>query len=220
MADPQKARKNMVDGQIHTHGVITPEILQAFESVPREQFVPELFTKNAYNDEDIPLGHNRYLMEPAVHARLIQALELTADDVALDIGGGTGYGAAILSSIVSTVVVLESEKELAKKAIRLWEKLGLCNIAIFEGALQKGHAENAPYDSIIINGAVSDVPQEILEQIAPNGRLVAIVKEPSHVMGEARLYQKDEDGHVSFYTLFEAGTPYLQGFEPRPQFNF
>lgn len=220
MADPQTARKNMVDGQIHTHGVIIPEILEAFESVPREKFVPELFEKIAYNDEDIALGHDRYLMEPAVHARLIQALELKPEDVVLDIGGGTGYGAAILSSLASTVVVLESEKEFSDKAAKLWESLGLCNVAVFVGALERGHAANAPYDSIIINGAVAHVPEEILAQLAPKGRLVAIVKEAGNVMGDARLFYKDEAGHVSSQSLFSAGTPYLAGFTPRPDFQF
>lgn len=220
MADPQTARKNMVDGQIHTHGVIIPGILEAFESVPREKFVPELFEKIAYNDEDIALGHDRYLMEPAVHARLIQALELKPEDVVLDIGGGTGYGAAILSSLASTVVVLESEKEFTDKASKLWEGLGLCNVAVFSGALEKGHPENAPYDSVIINGAVDNVPEEILQQLANGGRLVAIVKEPGNIMGDARLFYKDEDGHVSSHSLFSAGTPYLSGFAPRPDFRF
>lgn len=220
MSDPQTARKNMVDGQIHTHGVVVPEILEAFETVPRESFAPELFEKNAYNDEDIPLGEGRYMLEPAVHARLVQALELKPDDVVLDIGGGTGYSAAILSNLASTVVVLESDHEFASKAAKLWESLGLCNIVAFEGALEQGHPNNAPYDSIIINGAVADVPPQILDQLAPEGRLVTVVKRAGNVMGEARLYQKDEHGHVSAYPLFEAGTPYLAGFEPRPEFQF
>jgi len=220
MADFQQARKNMVDCQIHTHGVIMPGLLEAFEVTPRELFVPDEYQKMACNDEDIPLGDDRYLLEPSVHARMIQALEPKLTDVVLDIGGGSGYSAAVLSPLVSTVVVVESDKELIKKAGKIWESSGLCNIASFEGGLTAGNAEHAPYDSIIINGAVSEVPQEILEQLVPQGRLVCIVKQPGHVMGEARLFQKSDDTQYSSYALFEAGTPYLKGFEPKPTFQF
>ncbi len=220
MADFQQARKNMVDCQIHPNGVITPDLLEAFEQTPRELFVPDEYQKMACNDEDIPLGHGRYLLEPSVHARMIQALELKSEDVVLDIGGGTGYSAAIISPLVSTVVAIESENDLSKRAEKIWESTGLCNIAFFEGALEEGNAGHAPYDSIIINGAVAQVPEKILEQLVSGGRLVCVVKEAGHVMGQAHLFQKLEDGQYSSYALFDAGTPYLKGFEPKPSFQF
>ncbi len=220
MADFQQARKNMVEGQIHPNGVIMPELLEAFETTPRELFVPSDYKNLACNDEDIPLGGGRYLLEPSVHARMIQALEPKADDVVLDIGGGTGYGAAVLSPLVSTVVVVENENELIERVSQVWKEMGLCNIASFEGPLNEGNAANAPYDSIVIAGAVAEVPPQIIDQLVPHGRLVCIIKEAGHVMGQARIYQKSEDGQYSSYALFDAGSPYLKGFEPKPVFQF
>ncbi|MEM7618051.1 MAG: protein-L-isoaspartate O-methyltransferase [Pseudomonadota bacterium] len=216
----QKARKNMVDCQIHPAGIIDMALLDSFETVPREMFVPDSYKNNAYNDEDIELGHGRYLLEPSVHARMIQALDLKPDDVVLMIGGGTGYGAAILSPLVSTVVVVESDKDLLSKASRLWSQLDFCNIAAIEGDLREGNAENAPYDSILINGAVNEVPESILKQLAPKGVLISIVKKPGNVMGQARLFQNNGDGTFSSHAVFDAGTPYLSGFEPKPEFQF
>lgn len=216
----EQARKNMVDSQIHTNGVIDQRILDAFERIPREEFVPEFMRKSAFNDEDLKIAEGRYIMEPSVHARLIQALDLKPESVVLDIGGGTGYSAAILSSIVSTVVILESEQSMLDHFSEKCDHLGICNIASFIGPLAEGNADHAPYDSIIINGAVSAVPQAILDQLAPNGRLVCVVKPAGKPIGSGTVFQKTENGTVSSYPLFDAATPYLHGFEPEETFSF
>ncbi|MEO5368408.1 MAG: hypothetical protein H7831_19040, partial [Magnetococcus sp. WYHC-3] len=140
MADCSKARKNMVDCQIHTFGVVDPGVLEAFSAVPREMFVPDQYKTIAYNDEDIPLGDGRYMLEPAVYAKMVQALELKPDDVVLEIGGGSGYGAAVLSGLVSTVVVVESDAAFIERANNIWQALDLCNVALLEGPLQVGNA--------------------------------------------------------------------------------
>lgn len=220
MMNFEQARKNMVDSQIHTNGVIDQRILDAFEHTPREDFVPEQLRNSAFNDEDLRIAEGRYIMEPSVHARLIQALDLKPESVVLDIGGGTGYSAAILSSIVSTVVILESDQEMLEHFSDKCDNLGICNIASFIGPLSAGNADHAPYDSIIINGAVSSVPQEILDQLAPNGRLVCVVKPGGKPIGAGTVFQKAENGTVSSYPLFDAATPYLQGFEPEVTFTF
>jgi len=221
MADFQQVRKNMVNGQISTNGVITPKILEAFENTPRELFVPEKYKDLACNDEDIPLGQGRFILEPSVHAKMIQALEPKADDVVLEIGGGTGYGAAILSPLVSTVVVTESEPECIAKAQKLWDSLGLCNIAVFEGPLAKGNPEHGPYDSIIIKGAVSSVPEQILNQLNEGGQLICVIKTAEKTTGQVTLFKKlGGEGQYSSYPLFDAATPYLQGFEPKETFCF
>ncbi len=220
MMNFEQARKNMVDGQIHTNGVIDQRILEAFQTVPRELFVPEHLRNTAFNDEDLRVAEGRYLLEPSVHARLIQALDLKPDSVVLDIGGGSGYGAAILSSIVSTVVVVESEQYLLDHLAEIQDNLDIRNIATFTGDLREGNPDHAPYDSIIINGAIAEVPQAILDQLAPEGRLVCVLKEGGRPIGAGTLFQKAANGTVSSYPLFDAATPYLFGFEPAVSFNF
>ncbi|MCF8495537.1 MAG: protein-L-isoaspartate O-methyltransferase, partial [Alphaproteobacteria bacterium] len=122
------ARAAMVEGQIRPMGVIDPHILAAFGSVPRERFVPDTQQSVAYRDEDVPLGEGRFLMEPAVHARMLEAVSPVKSCRILDVGGGTGYAAAILSRLVKSVTALESSKIFLDRAVRNWESEGLTNI--------------------------------------------------------------------------------------------
>ena len=210
----------MVDCQIHTAGVISPAILGSFSTVPRERYVDETHKRVAYNDEDLVLEDGRILLEPSVHARLIQALDLKSTDIVLDIGGGNGYAAAILSPIVSTVIALEDTQARIDTATKLWQELDCCNVAGLKAPLQEGNAENAPYDAIIINGAVTRVPQTLLDQLGPQGRLIAVIKTPEKTMGEATLIRRAGNESFSSYRLFDAGTPYLSIFAPKAEFQF
>ncbi|MGN7438565.1 MAG: protein-L-isoaspartate O-methyltransferase family protein [Alcanivorax sp.] len=220
MSDFALARKNMVDCQIRTAGVIDPWILDAFETIPREQFVPEKLSDVAYTDENIDIGQGRFLLEPIVHSKLLQAAKITDEDIVLDIGVGAGYSSAILSSKVTTIVALENNKRQMDKASRLWDKYDLCNIALIESGLENGEPKHAPYSLIIINGAVAEVPQVILDQLDIGGRLLTITKKPHQNVGSATLFYKSENGTISSTALFDAGVPYLQGFEPKVEFQF
>ena len=130
-----QARKNMVDCQIHTSGVVHTGLLQAFETVPRELFVPEHLKGIAYFDEDIQLAKGRYLSEPLILSKMLQAADLQSDDVVLDIGGGTGYCAAILSSNVSTIIAVESDDAYIAAAKSNWSELDACNIVQVKACL-------------------------------------------------------------------------------------
>ncbi len=220
MTDYAQARTNMIDGQIHTAGVVDTGILQSFETVPRELFIPEKLQGVAYTDENIDIGQGRFVMEPIIHAKLLQAVLPVAGDIVLDIGIGSGYSSAILSPLVTTVIALEHNKRQMDKATRLWEKLDLCNIALIESDLKNGEAKHAPYSLIIINGAVSEVPQIILDQLENGGRLATVIKEDNRNMGRATLFVKNSNGDVSSRPLFDAGVPYLAGFEPESVFQF
>ncbi len=220
MTDFELARKNMVDCQIRPSGVVNPILLESFENIPRELFVPEKLQHVSYNDENIDIGQGRFLMEPITHAKLLQEAKLKADDIVLDIGVGSGYSSAILSNNVTTVIAIEVNKRQMDKAARLWDKLDLCNIALVESALVDGEEKHAPYSLIIINGAVSEVPQIILDQLDNNGRLLTIIKKTNEIVGEATIFIKDSHGHISSKPLFEAGVPYLKDFEPKTVFKF
>lgn len=216
----QQARKNMVDCQIQTSGVIIPEVLEAFETLPREAFLPEDLRGIAYRDEELKLPNGRCLLEPVVLARMIEALEPENEQAVLVIGSGAGYAAGILSKVCMTVIALEDNETLIDHANKAWADLEIQNILAFNGALNKGHKKNAPYDMILINGAVSHIPEDILAQLSENGRLVAIEKTASQPVGDVKLVQRVGENQFSSYTVFQAGCDYLPGFEPAPAFSF
>ncbi len=214
------AREAMIDSQIHPMGVVSEPLLNAFGIVPREDFVPEHQKGICYCDEDIEISKGRYLMEPAVLARLIQAAKPKESDVALTIGSGAGYHAAILSQLVSTVVALDEDRVLLEQAQSVWDKLSYSNIVAVIGPLIEGAPKNAPYDFILFNGAVCGVPEDIKNQMAVGGRLLALVKGAQNTAAKATLIQHISEGQFSDRVLFDAGTPYLQGFEPTKEFVF
>ena len=211
------ARRNMVDCQILPNRVTDQRLIEALGTVPREAFVPTEFKGVAYVDEAIPLSGGRYLMEPLVTARLIQAAKPKAQDLALVIGCGTGYGAAVLSHLAGTVVAVESDGGLAKEANQILSGLGMDTVAVMEGHLEKGYRKQAPYDVIFFNGAVADVPEAISSQLAEGGRLVAVVSKDG--LGKARLLTWHHD-QVSSREVFDASTPLLPGFERSESFVF
>jgi len=215
-----QARQAMINSQIHPMGVVSEALLEAFSVVPREAFVPENQCGICYCDEDIEIAKGRYLMEPSVLARLIEATNPQKDDVALTIGSGIGYNAAILSHLVSTVVALEEDQNLIDTAQESWDELVCCTIACIKGELSKGAPQHAPYDLIIINGAVSEIPEDIKKQLNVGGRLVALVKPAGQKVAKATLVEHIKERCFSDRILFDAGTPYLSGFEPKKEFVF
>lgn len=217
----------MVDNQIRPNRVTSPTLLQAFLDIPRELFVPEQARGVAYVDEDIPLLPNqpgrqgqagRWLMEPMVFARLLQAAEIDKSEVVLDIGCGTGYGAAVLSRLAATVVAVESDARLYEAAAANLEKLRVDNVALIADDFRKGCPAQAPYGVIVFEGAISRIPDEIGNQLAEGGRLVAVLRDGPG-MGKAILALR-RGGRLSHRVLFDAGTPYLPGFTPEPSFVF
>jgi protein-L-isoaspartate(D-aspartate) O-methyltransferase len=212
------ARANMVDGQLRTNKVRDARLIQAFESVPRELFVPESQRSVAYVDEDLKIGPGRYLMEPMVLARLLQAAEIEAQDLVLEIGGASGYGTAILSQLGATIVSLESDKDLAAAAAAAQAELGIDNVLMVEGPLGQGYDKQAPYNVIVINGAVAEIPQAIADQLADGGRLVTVVRQDGGP-GQAVLVER-HGGNVSSRVLFDAATPVLPEFQRTPSFVF
>ena len=218
MVDFATARWNMVESQLRTNKVTDLRVLDAFESVPRELFVPEPLRGIAYVDEDVALGGGRFVMEPRVLARLLQAAQLGPEDMALDLGCGSGYATAILSRLVATVVALEDDAALAETANRTLDTLEIDNAVVVEGPLAEGYPKQAPYNVILLGGAVAEIPATIADQLAEDGRLVAVVS-AGPGLGRATLMRKD-GGVTSSRVLYDATLPVLPGFEAAPGFVF
>lgn len=211
-------RLNMVESQLRTNKVTDPRILKAMAEIPREAFVPERLRGVAYVDEDIVLGDGRFLMEPMVFARLVQAATITGGDVVLEIGAGCGYGTAVLARLASTVVALESAAPVAAAASAVLASQGVDNAIIVEGALAAGHPAQAPYDVIVFSGAIGEPPPAILTQLAEGGRMVGVVRGDGGP-GRATLWTR-RAGVVGARTLFDANTPMLPEFAPVRGFAF
>jgi protein-L-isoaspartate(D-aspartate) O-methyltransferase len=218
MPDYAAARRNMVDSQLRTNRITDAGILAAMGEVPREAFVPSPVAGVAYVDEDISLGSGRYLMEPMVLGRLLQAARIQPSDMVLDIGCATGYSSAIAAKLAATVIALESDSAFATAAENNFTKLRIDNVAVVRGELRAGCARHAPFDVILVQGAVGEIPAEIAAQLGEGGRLVAVVAPPERT-GRATLALKTE-GIVSHRELFDAAIPTLPGFELAPSFRF
>ena len=211
------ARHNMIESQLRPNRVTDEAILAAFDAVPREVFVPPALRSVAYVDDDIEVAPGRWLMEPMVLGRLLQAAGPRREDVALVIGCGTGYSCAVLARLVNTVVAVESSGDLVSRATQQLADLSIDNVVVLEGRLDEGHSRQAPYDLILINGAVAEMPRAIEAQLAEGGRLVTVMRDGP--VGHATLMTRT-GGVVSRRVLFDAAVPPLPGFAPAPGFVF
>lgn len=219
MTDFVLARRNMIDGQLRPNRVNNAQLLTAIGDLPRERFLPADLQSVAYADDDVPLGKGRFLMEPMVLARLIQTLQAQPEDKALVVASGAGYGTALLARLVKSVVAVEADAALAGSAEQTIRTLGIANVQQVVGKMDEGCAAQAPYDVILIEGAVQKVPQAILDQLAEGGRLSTVLSAPSGMLGVAHVMVK-EGGVASGRPIFDAGTPALPGFAAPPRFAF
>ena len=148
----------MIESQLRPNKVTDDRVLDAFASIRRELFVPEHLRAVAYVDEDLPLGGGRYLMEPMVAARLLQAAAIERTDTALIVGAGTGYEAALAAMLARNVVALEEDAELARRARAALVEHAIASVSVVEGPLPQGYRPRAPYDVILFGGAVAEMP--------------------------------------------------------------
>lgn len=218
MANFERAREVMVDTQLRPALVNDRKLLAIMGRVPRERFVPEARRPIAYTDTDHRLSESgRFLPSPAVFAQMVQLAEIGADDVVLDVGCGTGYSTAVLAEMASAVVGLESDSGLAAQANEILVDLDVGNAAVLDGVLEQGVPSEAPFDAVILEGAVSKVPEPLLAQLREGGKLVAMVGAGN--MATAHVYVKT-DGDVSVRADFNAAIPRLLPPTPEPAFTF
>jgi protein-L-isoaspartate(D-aspartate) O-methyltransferase len=216
--DYQTARTNMVESQVRTNKVTDRRLIDALLAVPREQFVPAALRGIAYVDEDLPLGDDRYLIEPMVLARLLQSADLAGTERVLDVGCATGYASAVAARLAAQVVGVESVAAHAARARELARTLAIGNLEIVDAALGAGAPGRAPFDVILIGGAVAAVPEALKAQLAEGGRLLAVIKRAIG-LGQATMTVRLGDVYTS-RILFDAATPLLPEFAPRESFVF
>ncbi len=174
MFDAANARRLMVEGQVRTADVSDTDLLDAMATVPREKFLPPSLAPLAYLDNDIVIAKGRALLRPMVLAKLIQAARLKVSDRVLDVACGTGYSSAVLGKLAGSVVALEDDAELARRAKEALASVGADAVEIVVGPLTVGWPSGGPYDVILFNGSAEIVPDAFNGQLKPNGRLLAI----------------------------------------------
>ena len=211
----------MVDGQVRVNDVTDAALIAAMLEIAREKFVPETRTSLAYIDEDLCVRDAedgkpaRYLMEPMVLAKLIQALQIRPSDHVLDVGCATGYSAAVLSRLAQNVTALEEDPALAKVAQKALA--GRKNVEVVTGPFAAGWTASAAYDAILLEGAVERVPESLLGQLRDGGRLAAVIRKDS--AAKAAVFTRSGE-NVTARRLFDAAIPPLPGFEAPKTFVF
>jgi len=213
-----EARFKMVEGQLRPNKVTDERVIDAFLRLRRELFVPPALRGVAYVDEDLRIGPGRFLMEPMVAARLIQALAARPRDSALVVGAGVGYEAAALAMLARSVAALEENPDLARLGRSALVDHGIAAVTYVEAPPRPGHRQRAPYDLILFGGAVAQAPVEILDQLAEGGRSAVVLRQRGCV-GRATLITRT-GGMLAQRVIFDAATPLLLGFEEKPSFVF
>ncbi len=216
MQDYAVAREYMVDCQVRPSDVTRYGIVEAMLAVPRERFVPPSKRPVAYAGESVELSKNRWLLDPRVFAKMVDSAEIEPGDDVLDIGCGMGYSSAVLSRLCRSVIAVESDEGMAKSAEETLSSLGCDNVAVLTGPLEAGADSEKPFDVILVQGGIGDVPQALFDQLSEGGRLVAIWMDNS--FGQVKVSTKS-DMAISHRWIFDAAAPVLSGFSKQVAFT-
>ena len=184
----------MVDEQIRGREILDPNVLAAMRSVPRHRFVPDFYESQAYGDHPLPIGNGQTISQPYIVALMTQELELEPGDKVLEIGTGSGYQAAVLAAMGVEVYTIEIIPELAVRAARTLDELGYA-ASVRTGDGYFGWEEHAPFDAIIVTAAPDHVPQPLIQQLKPGGRLVIPVG-PIGAVQTLWRFAVDDQGEV------------------------
>lgn len=202
MTDFAELRERMVERQIAARGIRDPALLDAFRQVPREEFVSPDYGRQAYGDHPLPIEAGQTISQPYIVALMIEAAAIGPGDRVLEVGAGSGYAAAVIGRIAAQVIAIERKPELVAVARERMERLGYSNVTIVEGDGTRGWPEGAPYDAILAAASGSHVPQPLIDQLAPGGRLVMPVGGRAWVQQLVKL-TKLADGRIERENLGE-----------------
>jgi len=184
----------MVETQIVSRGVRDPRVLEAVRDVPRELFVDPSERSKAFDDTPLPIAGNQTISQPYIVALMTQLLDLGPDEKVLEIGTGSGYQSAVLSRLCREVYSIEIVPELARSAADRLKQLGFENVTVREGDGYRGWPEKAPFDGVIVTAAPERIPEPLIEQLAPGGRMVIPV---GGLFQELKVFRKDASGRVT-----------------------
>lgn len=216
MTDFAERRRMMVDTQVRPSDVTKFPIIDAMLNVPREMFVPDGQREAAYAGRHADLGDGRVVLEPRTLAKMLDGLDIAGDELVLNLGCGLGYTAAVIARMAEAVVAVEDDEMRATEAQSLLSEAGADNVVVHAGPLDQGAAEHGPYDVVLIEGGVQQVPEAIEAQLKDGGRIACLFMEGS--LGVVRIGYK-QDGAVSWRFAFNATAPLLAGFEKDKEFT-
>lgn len=214
----ERARHNMVEQQVRPWEVLDGRVLSLLEEIQREDFVPVRFRKLAFADLNIPLSHGEFMMKPVVEGRMLQALELQADETALEIGTGSGFVTACLAHLSKQVVSVEIHQDLSATAGQRLDEKGIARTELFVGDVMRGWQPEQAHDVVVVTGSVPEVPEHFRGWVNPGGRMFAIVGESPAM--EARVFRRLDATEWREESLFETDLPALIHTEAPPQFEF
>ncbi len=208
-------RVMMVDTQVRPHDVTKFPIIAAMLAVPREVYVPQDAREAAYVGENLPLGAGRVMLEARTLAKMLDALDIQPGEVILDLGCGLGYSSAVIARIAEAVVAVEEDESLAADAQRILASEGVDNVAVIAGPVAAGSAKHGPYDAVILQGGVEEVPAAIVAQLKDGGRIAALFM--TGPLGAVKIGHKTGDKMVWRFA-FNAAAPVMAGFSTRHEF--
>ena len=215
--DFELARDNMILNQVRSWGVLDEKVVDLLSRFPREHFVEPKFRGVAYADTMLPLSQSRLMLAPSLEARLLQAVAATVNDHILVVGTGNGYLTALLAASAAYVTSVDSDKELVEKARVRLQEAGIANVRVETGDATKGWSNHAPYDGILVAGAVAQIAPEFMTQLSQGGRLVGI--EGGRAPQKCVRITRQSDGNRR-EELFETEFAYFEGADPKTEFQF
>ena len=203
----ENARHNMIEQQIRPWEVLDQRVLDLLNEIPRENFVPQRYLKLAYADTTIPLGDEQVMMPPCVEARILQALNIQADETVLEVGTGSGYVTALLASLAEHVYSVDINTEMTRTAGEKLADHGIINVTLETGDAARGWDAHAPYDVIVLTGSLPLLPDNFKQALTVGGRLLAIVGDAPAM--DVVLITRVGESEWTQETLFETDLPPL-----------